>query len=88
MVICGYCYEVEVTLCCGQCKKRHYCSKECQKNDWKYGGHKFWCIDSSKSDTKSPGELGVDFEIRDSDGKGLGLFALRDFEINDKVIVE
>ena len=28
---------------CGQCKKVYYCSRRCQKRDWKAGGHKLVC---------------------------------------------
>ena len=30
-------------LMCTRCKKRWYCSVECQKEDWKHGGHKSFC---------------------------------------------
>ena len=44
---CGFCLQVleEVRLC-GGCKKRAYCSTECQAKDWNYQGegqsHKIW----------------------------------------------
>ncbi|VDB92107.1 unnamed protein product [Peniophora sp. CBMAI 1063] len=28
---------------CGGCKQARYCSTECQKNDWRKGGHKLLC---------------------------------------------
>lgn len=80
---CGYCYKQTTAALqrCGKCKKRCYCSKDCQVADRKCG-HKHWC--------GVAGELGLDFEIRDTGvpGKGLGMFALRDFERNDKILAE
>jgi hypothetical protein len=64
-------------LRCGGCNKHPYCSKECQRQDWKQ--HKIWCGRTA--------EVGVDFELRDA-GKGLGYFALRDFAVGEKVLVE
>ncbi|KAJ7270937.1 hypothetical protein C8J57DRAFT_294593 [Mycena rebaudengoi] len=29
--------------CCRHCLRAFYCSKSCQKNDWKFGGHKEVC---------------------------------------------
>ena len=49
--------------------------------DWKKGFHKVWCGKS--------GEKCIDYEIRDAgEGKGLGLFTLRDFERGEKILVE
>lgn len=81
MTYCGYCYANGALSLCGKCRKRSYCSKECQTSDWK-AGHKHWC--------GVAGELGHDFEIRDTGiaGKGLGLFALREFRRNDKILAE
>jgi hypothetical protein len=64
---------------CAECP-RAYCSRECQVRDWKVGHHKVWCGKS--------GEKCVDYEIRDSGEKGLGLFTLRDFERGEKIMVE
>ncbi len=45
------------------------------------GCHKVWCGKS--------GEKCIDYEIRDAgEGKGLGLFTLRDFERGEKILVE
>jgi len=68
---------------CGQeCNNRLYCSPGCQKMDWTCksdggGCHKLFC--------KVAGEIGVDYNIRDSGNEvvGLGIFALRDFAKND-----
>lgn len=78
---CAYCY---VTLSrgysvCGICRKRVYCSRQCQVSDWKTG-HKRWCSQS--------GEKDCDYSIRPSSGKGLGVFAMRDFKAGEKIIVE
>ncbi len=77
---CAYCYDdVDRPKTCGQCKSRVYCSKECQTDDWK-GGHKVYCGKS--------GELNVDFEVKPSPGKGLGVFAKRPFKKYEVVMVE
>lgn len=43
--VCGYCKKTEEMLgdynFCGRCHKVPYCSKECQKRDWK--AHKVFC---------------------------------------------
>ena len=84
---CGWCYATQADLGakmlrCGKCKKRAYCSKSCQLNDWKSSGHKHWCGLS--------GELGFDVAIRPTgtEGKGMGLFALRKFARGEKLMVE
>ena len=57
---------------CGKCGLVWYCQVSCQRSDWK--NHKNVC--------KYP------FEIRESEGKGLGLFATRDLEIGDLIVRE
>jgi hypothetical protein len=37
--------EFSANLICGACQSAFYCTKECQKNAWKYGGHKQECPD-------------------------------------------
>jgi len=59
-------------------KKEKFCSSDCQKKDWK--AHKVFCGRS--------GELGFDFEIKKVEGKGFGVFAKRDFEQYEKVLIE
>lgn len=82
---CAYCYaKRELARCimmhsCDKCSKRLYCSKECQAADWA-AGHEHWC--------GTAGELNHDYEIRPSMGRGLGVFALRSFERNDRIMVE
>lgn len=76
---CAFCYAAPAKLLtCGKCKKRQFCSRECQKEDWKKG-HKVYCGKS--------GEIGFDYTIRDCQW-GKGVFALRNFEKNEKIMVE
>ena len=77
---CCYCYaEAETVLQCGACRCRAYCSKECQKSDWKQ--HKIWC-------GCGVAQLGVDYEVREATGKGLGMFAKKAFQLGEKILVE
>ncbi|KAL5265128.1 hypothetical protein ACHWQZ_G006014 [Mnemiopsis leidyi] len=62
----------QTTKQCGKCSNAWYCRTECQRSDWK--NHKKVC--------KYP------FEIKESEGKGLGLFATRDLQIGDLVVCE
>lgn len=84
-VQCAYCYKRLGTEGwaelhhCPKCRKRRLCSRECQLADWK-SGHKHWC--------GKAGEIDHDFEVREAPGKSLGVFALRDFEPNEKVMME
>jgi len=41
----------EHLLLCSQCRKAHYCSKECQRNDWK--NHKQCCEQNSSLEIKN-----------------------------------
>ena len=81
---CGWCYAAGTAdvkmLRCGKCKKRVYCSKDCQIKDWKAGAHKHWC---SKS-----GEVGHDVAFCSTESKGFAMFAMRKFERGDKIMVE
>jgi hypothetical protein len=47
--------------------------------DWNHG-HQYWC--------GKAGEIGYDYEIRESANKGLGVFALRGFEKGAKIMAE
>ena len=80
---CSYCYTpMEKVLNCGSCSARVYCSKVCQKSDWKQ--HKIWC-------GCGVAQIDVDYEVRPSsvaEGSGLGVFALRAFAVGDKVLTE
>ena len=65
---------------CSKCHNRQYCSRKCQADDWRTGHHKLFC--------GKVGEVGVDYEIRPVDSKGLGVFAKRHFQRNDTILVE
>lgn len=56
---CQYCFKNDVKLSkCSSCNVVHYCSKECQKEDWKM--HKIYCKsckEGSKEDKKKHREL-------------------------------
>jgi hypothetical protein len=82
---CSFCYkqnaDTEQQLKrCGKCHMRQYCSQECQTDDWHNGHHQLFC--------GKAGEIGLDYEIRPIDGKGLGVFAKRDLKRNDTIFVE
>lgn len=82
MKFCSYCYlPSETLLRCGKCQKRLFCSRECQRKDWTNAAHRLSCGDA--------GEIDVDYEVRDAGpGVGLGLFALRNFRKNERLLVE
>lgn len=85
---CAWCYSEATALegatpkllRCGKCKKRSYCSKACQLNDWKGGAHKQWCGAS--------GELGHDIIVCPAEGKGIAMFSTRAFARGEKIMVE
>jgi hypothetical protein len=81
-VNCSFCYApAKELLVCGQCQKRRYCSKDCQRSDWKEASHKHFC--------RKAGEVGIDYEIRPTeDDRGLGMFARRTFEKNEIIMAE
>lgn len=81
---CANCYtkleNPASRLKCGKCKKRTYCSRQCQLEDWS-SKHSFWC--------GKAGEIGYDYEIKPSDKfNGFGVFALRDFNKSEKIMAE
>ncbi|EKX51628.1 hypothetical protein GUITHDRAFT_134519 [Guillardia theta CCMP2712] len=82
-VPCGSCYAPlpkSSSSRCGKCRKRHYCNRECQVEDWKLGRHKTWC--------GKAGEVGYDFQVVDIAGKGKGVIALRGFAKAERVMYE
>jgi hypothetical protein len=78
---CAFCYKLSdaVLKVCAQCKARNYCSVECQAQDWRTG-HKHFC--------GRAGEYGRDYCVQASPGKGMGVFALRDFARGEKIMAE
>jgi hypothetical protein len=76
---CSFCYlNGEELKKCSKCHKRKFCSLKCQKEDWKY--HKFFCCNI--------GEENYDWEIKTTKEKGLGVFALRDFNKFERLMFE
>jgi hypothetical protein len=81
---CAFCLKNLLNvLKCGGCKKRVYCSVDCQKKDWTSVGqyHKIWCKVNCC-------EEGVDWEVAEVPGKGLGMIALRDIPPLTRILVE
>ena len=82
---CAYCLEPCARFQCSGCSHAHYCSPECQKQDWKNpdgAGHRKWC-------QVKPGVEGVHWEIRDiSPEKGKGIFALVPFKKDERIMVD
>ena len=77
---CKFCYLPNATVSCENCHAVNYCSDKCKKQDREY--HSKWCGAVTAS-------LGVDYEIRSAGkDKGMGVFALRPFDVGDKIIVE
>jgi len=71
---------------CDGCKKRAYCSRECQNADWVINGngqrHVNWCS------RHEYGEEDVDWEVVPIPNKGLGIRAKKPFPAGLKIIVE
>ncbi|KYR00237.1 hypothetical protein DLAC_03396 [Tieghemostelium lacteum] len=84
---CAYCLiplEADKVKMCGGCKKRSYCSRDCQVNDWGAVGqhHKQWCKEQIC-------EEDIDWEIRETvDGKGLGVFSKRLLPKHTRIMVD
>lgn len=84
---CAFCLEVcELPVKkCGGCKKRAYCSKDCQLADWKVNGtgqgHKNWCC------RYVHGEEDIDWEVLPV-LKGLGIVAKKLIPAGFRIIVE
>jgi len=85
---CAYCLEIcgFPTKLCGNCRKRAYCSKECQIADWSVKGdgqrHINWCR------RHEYGEEDVDWEVVPIPNKGLGIRAKKLLPAGLKIIVE
>lgn len=72
---CAFCLksiENQAIKLCGKCRKRAYCSRECQISDWSSEGqcHKNWCH-------LECGEEDIDWEVCAVADKGLGIIAKR-----------
>lgn len=86
---CAYCLRAleapQDIKTCGKCKRRAYCSKDCQLLDWKMGkggqGHKNWC-------GIEYGEEDLDWVVQPVAGKGLGLVAKRDLPRGFRILVD
>jgi hypothetical protein len=66
---------------CSKCKDETYCSKECQTQHW-FQSHKKWC-------GIPHGIEGRDWEVvHISSDKGMGVKALRPFEMDERIMVE
>ena len=85
---CAYCLQLcgFPTKLCGGCKKRAYCSKECQRADWSIKGngqrHVNWCR------RHEYGDEDVDWEVVPVVNKGLGIRAKKLLPAGMKIIVE
>ena len=84
---CAFCLQpCSQAKLCGGCKKRAYCSTECQKIDWSVTGsgqkHRNWCGKFEH------GEEDVDWKVVPIDGKGLGVVALRRLPAKYRIMVE
>ena len=84
MFFCNFCYiPLQTKLKCGKCKNATYCSPICQAADWGETGqcHKKWC-------GVPYGIEGKDWEVKQSPGRGVGVFAKRDFKRDERIMVE
>lgn len=70
---------------CGKCRRRAYCSRDCQVADWfpqgKGQGHKIWC-------QLQCGEEDIDWKVDVIPGKGLGLIAKRMLPVRYRIMVD
>ena len=71
---------------CGGCRKRAYCSKECQKADWSITGtlqrHANWC---AKCEC---GEEDIHWEVVPVPGKGLGVRAKKKLPTGFRIMAD
>lgn len=85
---CSFCLnsiQDQAIKLCGKCRKRAYCSRECQTADWssegKGQGHKNWC-------NLQCGEEDMDWKVCAVPGKGLGLVAKRLLPSTYRILVD
>ena len=88
---CAFCYKecnYDTLRVCDGCKKRRYCSIQCQRTDWSDAPsargqrHKIMC-------GLECGEEGHDWEVRYiNKTKGFGLVALRAFSRGQRILAE
>lgn len=85
---CAFCLKLikdQTIKLCGKCRKRAYCSRECQIADWTSDGngqgHKNWCV-------LQCGEEDIDWYVSEITGKGLGLVAKRFLPAKYRIIVD
>ena len=73
----------EATHTCSRCKVTKYCSRECQTQDWKEGGHKTRCQRKAKGkkEKEVQGKPG-DYEVWRKPSKNRSEFAIK--LVNDK----
>lgn len=85
---CAFCLQSIVDKSiklCAKCRRRAYCSRDCQIADWssdgKGQGHKNWCH-------LTCGEEDIDWQVSTIPGKGLGLVAKRQLPALYRIIVD
>lgn len=83
---CAFCLkaiEGQAIKLCGKCRKRAYCSRECQTSDWSTEGqgHKNWC-------RLNCGEEDIDWKVCPIVGKGLGIVAMRSLPVLYRIVVD
>ncbi len=80
-----FCLNSTVKLC-DRCKKRAYCSDDCQEADWSITGtgqrHVNWCT------IYEFGEEDVDWEVVPIPNKGLGIISKRFMPVGYKIMVD
>ena len=84
-MLCSFCLSPNAHSRCAGCNLSLYCSKDCQKSDWKVGGqgagHKAWC-------GVEYGRPNDAWAIQPIEDKGLGLFALRYVPKDARIMVD
>ena len=87
-LFCAYCLSaLAEPKTCSACKRRVYCSRECQKADWSFGasggqGHKHWCA-------LRCGEEAREWAVRHiSPERGRGVVMLSDVAAGARILVD